>query len=139
MKLRRDHILTPEAILHMAAILALAVAALALYRTMGEPLGTAPLTSPPVKVVPATGSAGYNIEAFACDPATTVRVGFPPPGSTFVVTYNLDRRVDGVHEAVDVGVYPDGFAVGRHYDADNNPTDGNVTAKALQCIQEKAK
>jgi hypothetical protein len=139
MRIRRDHILTFEGFLHGLAFLLLAVVALQSYRWAHQPLGPAPLTNPPVQVVPATGAEGYPIEAFACDPATTVRISIPPPDSTFAVTYDLDRRVGGVHEATTVSVYANGAAVGRHYDSNNVPSDGNVTERALKCIREKAK
>jgi hypothetical protein len=128
---------TLEAWLHVIVV-GIAVTALAVALQSADQ--KVPVLSPePVKVVPAVGAQGYPVEAFCRDDATAVRLSIPPPDSTFRATYDMDRRVGGVHETVTVSVYADGSAVGTHYDSGNVPHDANVTPGALRCIEGKAK
>lgn len=121
--------------------LALAVALLALYRTAGQPLGTAPLTTE-TRLVPTTGEQGYPVQEFCEDSRTTVSKDLvTPPDSTFAATYNLERTKDGVHEVITVGIYADSnrAPLATHYSADNSSQDGFVSKAAAACIIRKAR
>lgn len=99
-------------------------------------VGTSPQT-----VIPTTGSQGFLVAPFCDDTHTTVTLGISPPDSTFAAYYTLDRRLNGVHEVVEVGVYADTgrMPVASHYDSANNRTDAFVDRDALGCIVRKGK
>lgn len=138
MNLRRDHLFTREALLHVL-IVGIAVTALAIALQTNHT--TVPVLSPStVNVVPAVGEQGFNVEAFCNDPLTTVaRDLIAPPDSTYNATYQLTRVKAGIHEVVTVGVYadPNHQPNATHYDSANVPTDGFVSKGATDCIQRK--
>lgn len=147
MKVRKDHILTPEALYHVVVVLALLVLGFSVYSLAHKPLGQVPIVGgDTIKVVPTTGEAGYPVAEF-CDnqvgAALTVKkvLFVSPDAAPLSAEYTLDRVLNGVHELVDVKVplNPDEQPMAVHYDSANVPSDAFVSRDAMDCILKKAK
>ena len=138
MKLRRDHILTPEAIFHVVVVVAIIGLAAAVLQRSNVAV---PVLSPethPINIVPASGVEGFNVAAFCADPATKV-LALPAPDAVNSVTYQLTRDKGGVFEAV---VVPGNLMTGTHfYDSaiGQQSEPGALTDEARACVKAKAK
>lgn len=141
MNLRRDHILTPEAIFHVVVFAVSVTALLLAYAALGKPAGQVPLVGGnDVHVVPASGVDGFNTAVFCADPLTKVRL-FPSPDSAGK-TYQLTRVRDNVTESVVYVLNPDDSTrlATHYYDSSVGQQSGPavITQEARDCIAKKA-
>ena len=122
------------------SLLALGAALAALALVYSEAPSRVGLPLPEsVNVVPASGPAGFPVEAFACDDATTVRATVTPDG----ISYEVLRVKDNVPELV-VWVPGDGpdnpLATWYHLASDGTQLADTaiVNPRAAGCIRERA-
>jgi hypothetical protein len=90
-----------------------------------------------LEIVPATGIEGFNVEAFCNDPETAVKFAISPDASE-IVTFELTRTRDGVFESVS---YVRNAPSATHYFdtvGGQRSEPGEITEKAIECIERKA-
>ena len=96
-------------------------------------------TDQTLNVVAASGIEGWDVEPFCNDPATVVLELLAPDADGKL--YQLARTRDGALETVQVNVGPAG-PTGTHYfdtTAGQQSEPALVTARALECIEDKAR